>query len=432
MSFGTADANTLANTGLVNGIRAAAGPDRAVGGHLRVVIVGHVDHGKSTVIGRLLADTGSLPKGKLDALRSQCERNAKPFEYAFLLDALKDEQAQGITIDAARVFFATARRRYIIVDAPGHLEFVKSMVTGASRAEAALLVIDAKEGVRENSRRHGYLLSMLGISRIVVLVNKMDLVGYDQAAYEGVVAEYGAFLEQIGVPAFRLLPVAAWAGDNIATRSEKLSWYGGPTVLETLDELEPDAAPVDAPLRMPVQSVYKFTERNDNRRIIAGTIETGRIRVGDDIVFYPSGKKTRIETIEAFNRPPQIEASAGEATGFTVDEQVYVSRGEVATRASEPPPHVTTRMRVNLFWLGSRPLVTGKDYLIKLGTARVAARVAEIHRVLDGSELSIAEARTKVEKNQVADCSFVLSRPLAFDIASTMRPWRFSMSRCPR
>jgi bifunctional enzyme CysN/CysC len=170
---------------------------------------------------------------------------------------------------------------------------------------------------------------------------------------------------------------------------------------------------------MPVQGVYKFTERNDTRRIIAGTIESGRIRVGDDIVFYPSGKKTRIETIEAFNRPPQIEASAGEATGFTVDEQVYVSRGEVATRASEPPPLVSTRMRVNLFWLGSRPLVTGKDYLIKLGTARVAARVAEIYRAMDGSDLSAADARTKVEKNQVADCSFVLSRPLAFDIAST-------------
>src|SRR6185503_4581262 len=202
---------------------------------LSLVIGGHVDHGKSTIIGRLLADTGSLPEGKLAQVRESCERNAKPFEYAFLLDALKDEQAQGITIDAARVFFKTARRDYIIFDAPGHIEFLKNMVTGASRAEAALLVIDAHEGVQENSRRHGYMMSMLGIRQLAVLVNKMDLVGYDRALYSKIETAYRQFLEQIGVTPLAFIPVVGRDGDNLAHRSPGLSWYDGPTVLDTLD-----------------------------------------------------------------------------------------------------------------------------------------------------------------------------------------------------
>ena len=201
-------------------VRASATRD-----NLRLVVTGHVDHGKSTVIGRLLADTGSLPEGKLEQLKKYCERNAKPFEYAFLLDALKDERAQGITIDSARVFFRTARRHYIIIDAPGHIDFLKNMVTGASRADAALVVIDAKEGIQENSRRHGYLLSMLGIRQIVVLVNKMDLVGYDASVFDAVVRDYSQFLEQVGIRPRHFLPVAAHPGDNIARPSEQMPWY---------------------------------------------------------------------------------------------------------------------------------------------------------------------------------------------------------------
>src|SRR6056297_2606229 len=187
---------------------------------LKLVIAGHVDHGKSTIMGRLLADTESLPDGKLEQVQERCRRNSKPFEYAFLLDALKDEQSQGITIDSARVFFKTDYRRYIILDAPGHIEFLKNMVTGAARAEAALLVIDAKEGVRENSRRHGYMLSMLGIKQIAVVVNKMDLVDYDQDTYNQIVAEYTDFLAEIGLEAERFIPVSGMLGDNVADKSE--------------------------------------------------------------------------------------------------------------------------------------------------------------------------------------------------------------------
>src|SRR4051812_26591487 len=209
---------------------------------LSLVVVGHVDHGKSTIIGRLLADTGSLPDGKLEQIRELCARTARPFEYAFLLDALKDERSQGITIDSARVFFPSAKRTYVIIDAPGHIEFLKNMVSGAARAEAAFLVIDAKEGIQENSRRHGYLMGMLGIRQVAVLINKMDLVGYDERTYQALVTEFSGFLAQAGVTPAGFIPVSGASGDNLTRRSTIMGWYGGPTALEMLDGFRTEPA----------------------------------------------------------------------------------------------------------------------------------------------------------------------------------------------
>src|SRR6056297_3229633 len=239
---------------------------------MNLVFVGHVDHGKSTIIGRMLADTGSLPDGKLEQVKENCKRNAKPFEYAFLLDALKDEQSQGITIDAARCFFQTPKRNYIIIDAPGHIEFLKNMVTGASRAEAALLVIDANEGVQENSKRHGYMLAMLGIKQVAVLVNKMDLVEYSEQTFRSIVDEYQAFLKQINIDPRIFIPVSGMMGDNVANLSKKMPWYSGKTVLEQLDAFDVEKVPENLPFRMSVQDVYKFTKDGDKRCIIAGTM----------------------------------------------------------------------------------------------------------------------------------------------------------------
>ncbi len=387
---------------------------------MQIVIGGHVDHGKSTVVGRLLADTGSLPEGKLEQIKALCERTSRPFEYAFLLDALKDEQAQGITIDAARVFFKTAVRHYIIIDAPGHIEFLKNMVTGAARAEAALLVIDAREGVQENSRRHGYMMSMLGIRQIAVVANKMDLVGYDQRHFETIVREYGEFLSKIGVHPACFIPAAGREGDNIATRSAAMPWYDGPTVLEALDRFETERPTLDKPFRLPVQDVYKFTAQGDDRRIVAGTIETGVVRVGDEVAFYPSGKKGRVKTIEAFNRPILTEAHAGEAVGFTLMEQIYIARGEMVALSGQPKPEVTTRLRVSLFWLGKKPLIKKKDYILKLGTARVVCRVEDVHRVVDASSLSTSETHDRIERHEVAECTLKLNRAVAFDTAEEL------------
>ncbi|MFC1671139.1 GTP-binding protein, partial [Spirochaetota bacterium] len=214
---------------------------------LNIVFIGHVDHGKSTVVGRLLADTGSLPEGKLEQVKENCEKNSKPFEYAFLIDALKDEQSQGITIDTARVFFKTRKRDYIIFDAPGHIEFLKNMITGASHAEAALLVIDASEGVKENSRRHGYMASMLGIKQIVILVNKMDLIDYNEKIFKSIVKEYSKFLKEIDIVPHCFIPVSGIKGDNIAPGINTIPWYDGKTVLHILDEFENEGDIVELP-----------------------------------------------------------------------------------------------------------------------------------------------------------------------------------------
>jgi bifunctional enzyme CysN/CysC len=397
-------------------------PETAVGApagaqRMNIVIVGHVDHGKSTVIGRLLADTHSLPEGKLEQVRAQCELNSKPFEYAFLLDALKDEQAQGITIDAARVFFKSRQRPYLILDAPGHIEFLKNMITGAARAEAALLVIDAAEGVQENSRRHGYMVSLLGVKQLAVVVNKMDLVSWDRAVYDRIVREYGAFLDQVGIRPAGFIPVSGRGGDNIADRSANLPWYQGPTVLDALDAFRSEPAPVERPFRMPIQDVYKFTKQGDDRRIVAGTIDSGAIRVGDAVIFYPSGKKSRLRSIEAFNRQVQSRAEAGSAVGFTLQEQIYITRGEIATLEHEPRPQVTTRLRVSLFWLGKEPMVKRKEYLLKLGTARVTFRVEDVLRVMDASTLGTTEQRNAVQRHDVAECVLKLDRAIACDLA---------------
>jgi bifunctional enzyme CysN/CysC len=385
-----------------------------------IVIVGHVDHGKSTIIGRLLADTGSLPEGKLEQIKDLCARTSKPFEYAFLLDALKDERAQGITIDAARVFFRTPKRRYLILDAPGHVEFLKNMVTGAARAEAALLVLDAGEGIQENTRRHAYLLSMLGVRQIAVLVNKMDLVGTSQAAFDAFARDLTAFLDSIGLEPAAIIPVIGRDGDNLATRSAAMSWYTGPTVLETLDAFRSQGEAVDGPFRMPVQAVFKFTNDGDDRRIVAGTIESGKVRVGDEVVFHPSGKRTRVKSLEAFNRVAPSVAEAGESAGFTIAQQIYVPRGEVATLAHEPQPVTATRLRASVFWLGARPLELGRSYTLKLGTARVAVHLEHIERVLDASTLDAVTDRTAVLRNEVADCVLKLRQPIAFDRAADL------------
>ena len=385
--------------------------------HMDIVIVGHVDHGKSTVIGRLMADTNSLPEGKLDQVKAMCLANSRPFEYAFLLDALKNEQAQGITIDAARCFFKTKKRNYIIHDAPGHIEFLKNMVTGAARAEAALLTIDAKEGVRENSKRHGYLVSMLGLKQLCILVNKMDLVDYSQEVFDGIVSEYTEFLGQLGVEPTCFIPVSAREGVNIARGSkEEMPWYDGATVLEQVDSFSKLSGNADKIFRMPVQDIYKFTANDDDRRIIAGTISTGRIAPGEAVVFYPSSKESTITTIEAFNAPKRESVEAGYATGFQMATQIYIKPGELMVKKADPQPHVGRRFRCNMFWMGRPPMVQGKEYKLKIGSANVPVTLHQINQVLDASELSSVTNKPQVDRHDVAECVLETGRPVAFDL----------------
>lgn len=382
---------------------------------MNIVVVGHVDHGKSTLVGRLLADTDSLPQGKLDQVKADCQRNAKPFEYAFLLDALKDERAQGITIDTARCFFKSKKRQYIIIDAPGHIEFLKNMVSGAARAEAALLLIDAKEGIRENSKRHGYLLSMLGIKQITVCVNKMDLANYSEEVFNQIEKDYRAFLQQIGVVPEQFIPIAAFHGDNMVSKSDKMPWYKGPSILEMLDQFKKAQPPENQVFRMPVQSIYKFTADGDDRRIIAGKVETGSISVGDEVIFLPSNKRCKIKSIEGFNVPAQQKVSAGHSTGVTLTEELYLQRGDIMCRLSETLPQVSSLLQVKLFWMNKRPLVMGKEYKLKIGTAKVSVYVKKINHVLDASNLNSAQ-KTQVERHDVAELVLETKTPVAFDL----------------
>jgi bifunctional enzyme CysN/CysC len=382
---------------------------------LNIVIVGHVDHGKSTLLGRLYADTGSLAEGKLEKVQAICRQQGKEFEYAFLFDAFLEEQEQGITIDTARTFFIWKGRQYIIIDAPGHKEFLKNMISGAARAEAALLVIDALEGVKEQSKKHGYLLSLLGVRQFAVVVNKMDLVGYRQDVFDGIEKEYRDFLGQFQAVPQEVIPVSAKLGENIVSASSAMPWYGGSTVLEALSRFGKEAARSEQPLRFPVQDVYKF----DARRILAGRVTTGRLRVGDKLVFSPSNKTAIIKSVEAFNiEPPPTEVRAGQSVGVTLREQIFVERGEIATHEAQLPL-VSTAFRVNLFWLGKRPLEQGRKYQLRIATREVDCEVATIHRIIDTMDLAQQQGGTTVGKNQVAEVTLRMKSPIAFDLSAS-------------
>ncbi|HLN09573.1 MAG TPA: adenylyl-sulfate kinase [Xanthobacteraceae bacterium] len=387
-----------------------AGKARAL---MRIVIVGHVDHGKSTLIGRLLHETGSLPDGKLEALRSSSARRGMPFEWSFLLDALQTERDHGITIDTSQIRFRTMARDVVLIDAPGHTEFLRNMITGAAQADAALLIIDAVEGVRDQTRRHGYLLHLLGVRQIAVVINKMDRVGYDKARFRSVEADISTELSNLGLTAQAVIPISAREGDGVARRSSRTAWHHGPTVLEALDSFTPAQPMRELSLRMPVQAVYKF----DDRRIIAGRIETGRIAVGDAIVVMPSGTTTRVRSIETWPAPidaagPQT-ASAGHSVGITLDDEIFVDRGDIVATAAMRPKAVR-RLRARVFWLGETPLSVGASLDVRIGTAGVRAILVRIEHAIDPGRLSPVGA-AEIARNHVGEIELALTRPVAAD-----------------
>jgi len=378
---------------------------------LRVVFVGHVDHGKSTLIGRILHDTGSLPEGKIEEIKKACAAEGMEFEFAFLLDALLEEQKQNVTIDTTEIPFRTARRRYAIIDAPGHKEFLKNMITGASRADAAILVIGADEGVREQSRRHAYLLGMLGIRQVIVVVNKMDLINYSEKRFREIEQEYRKFLQELGLDARTFIPASAKEGENVARASMKMKWYCAAGVLEALDLLEPHKPDVDLPLRFCVQDVYRF----DGRRIIAGRIETGTLRVGDQLVFSPANKSSVVAAIERWNAPANGPAVAEDSIGITLTEQIFVERGYVASHQNETPIE-TNRFHADLFWIVREPLRAGHFYDLRLATQQVKCQIVSIEQVMDSSTLeSKSDRREQLDRNDVGRVTIQTRAALVID-----------------
>ena len=381
---------------------------------LRVVFVGHVDHGKSTLIGRIFYDTKSLPDGKVEQIQAACKEEGMEFEYAFLLDALLEEQAQNITIDTTQIQFKTDKRPYVIIDAPGHKEFLKNMITGAASADAAVLLIAANEGIREQSKRHGYLLSLLGIRQVVVAVNKMDLVDYRQDVYDQVTRDYSAFLKEIGMEARQFVPISARNGFNVASKDgDEMAWYTGPSITDMLDTFELPKSLVEQPLRFPIQDIYRF----DDRRILAGRIEAGSLKVGDTLVFSPGNKTGVIKSIEVWNAPYKTSARAGESVGVTLTEQIFVERGHIASHQTDAPIE-SNRFKARLFWMGKTNLNIGQRSKLKLTTQELDAEIVSIERIIDASTLeTITGERGYIARNDVAEVTIQVRGALAFDNA---------------
>jgi bifunctional enzyme CysN/CysC len=378
-----------------------------------MVVVGHVDHGKSTLIGRLLFDTKSVPDGKAEHIQAACKAEGMEFEYAFLMDALLEEQAQNITMDTTRVPFRTARRSFTIIDAPGHKEFLKNMITGAASADAAILLVDANEGLREQTRRHCFLLSLLGLRQIIVAVNKMDLVGYSQEVFDTIRADLGAFLGKLGVEPAHYIPISAKLGDGLIAPSASLAWYKGPSLLSALESFKARTWATGGPLRVSVQDIYRF----DARRIVAGSVESGELSVGDTVEFSPGGKRSRVRTIESW----PLESGAvrgpvgtGSAVAFTLDDELFVERGQVASRPEDKPSDSRT-FTARVFWIHNDPLRVGELVPLRIGTQRSEARIVAIERTLDAVTLDSRQGGEQVKVHEVAEVRIRVRRPIAFD-----------------
>ncbi len=405
------------------GSRAPLAPDKPARPLVRIVIVGHVDHGKSTLIGRLLHETGSLPAGKVEALKIVSERRGMPFEWSFLLDALQTERDQGITLDTSQIHFRTVSRDIVLIDAPGHAEFLRNMITGASQADAALLIIDAAEGVRDQTRRHAYLLHLLGIHQVAVVVNKMDRVGFDEGRFHEIEAEIASHLASLGLGATAIIPISAREGDGIAALTPPMAWHTGPTVLQVLDRFAPARLATELALRIPVQAVYKF----DERRIIAGRVESGRLAVGDEIAIMPRGRRARIQSIEGWPVPDESrvprEAIAGQSIGITLDDEVFVDRGDLIS-APDSAAKASRRLRARVFWLQETPLRVGDQVTVRIAAGESRATIALIDHAVDPGKLVGTQA-TSVAQNHVGEIEVALMQPLAADIyASNPRTGR--------
>ena len=377
---------------------------------INLVIAGHVDHGKSTLIGRLLHDTDSLTEGKMAAVKAMSERRGMPLEYAFLLDALQAERDQGITIDTTQVLFNSKKRSYLIIDAPGHKEFLKNMISGAAQADAGVVVIDVEEGIQEQSRRHCYLLRLLGLKEIIIVVNKMDLIEYSQRKFNHLKKQIVEYLSEIDLACKAVVPISARDGQGLIDLSEKMPWYTGANFIDTLDQLPEANSTNDLPTRLPIQDVYKF----DERRIIAGRIESGTLKIGDELLFTPSNKRAAIESFEVWNAKDQkTKAKAGESVGIILNEEIFIERGHIASLSTDAPIE-TNVFRGKVFWIGNKPIIAGDRLKIKIGTAEHISEVQSIENKIDLSSLEAIDVDL-LEKNDIGEVIFRTKSTVALD-----------------
>ena len=379
---------------------------------MRFITCGSVDDGKSTLIGRLLYDSKMIFEDQLAALEADSRKvgtQGGAIDFALLLDGLAAEREQGITIDVAYRFFATDKRKFIVADTPGHEQYTRNMVTGASTADAAVILIDARRGVLTQTRRHSYLVSLLGIRQVVLAVNKMDLVDWSKDRFDEIVAEYTAFADQIGLTGVMAIPLSALNGDNITSRSPHASWYPGPPLLEWLETAPVAQGLADQPFRMPIQWVNR---PNLDFRGFAGLIVAGDVAPGDTVKVLPSGRETRVARV--VTRDGDLaSAEAGQSVTLTLADEVDVSRGDVLAKASAPPA-VADQFEATLIWFDDEPLLPGRPYLMKLGTRTVAAQVAAPKHKVNVNTLEQLAAR-RLELNEIGVVTLTLDAPIVFE-----------------
>ena len=379
---------------------------------LRFITCGSVDDGKSTLIGRLLYDSKLVFEDHLAALEADSKRigtQGEGLDFALLVDGLAAEREQGITIDVAYRFFTTDRRKFIVADTPGHEQYTRNMVTGASTAELAVILVDARSGVVTQTRRHSYLVSLLGIQHIVVAVNKLDLVDYSEEVFDAIEADYRAFAGQIGIEDITCIPISALLGDNVTTRSPNTPFYDGPTLVQHLEQIEVDDAGPARPFRLPVQ----WVNRPDlDFRGFSGQIVGGTVRPGDQVRIVPSGTASTVARIVTADGDLH-EAAAGQSVTLTLADEVDVSRGDVITQASAPPS-VADQFECHIVWMGEEPLLPGRPYLLKIGTRTVGATVTHAKYKINVNTLEHEPAPT-LALNEIAVCNIATDRPIAFD-----------------
>ena len=380
-------------------------------GLLRFITCGSVDDGKSTLIGRLLHDTRQLMDDQLGALEADSRRHGTQgdaIDFALLVDGLAAEREQGITIDVAYRFFDTERRKFIVADCPGHEQYTRNMATGASTADVAVVLVDARKGLLTQTRRHSYIVALLGIRRVLLAVNKMDLVDFDPAVFDAIAADYHALAARLGIAHVQCIPLSALRGDNMVERSANMPWYDGPPLLEALETVPLDRADVPDAFRMPVQWVCR---PHQDFRGFAGTVAAGTVAPGDGVVVLPSGRRSTVARIVTADGDLPA-AAAGQAVMLTLADEIDASRGDVIAAAAAPP-EVSDQFAAHLLWMGDAPLLPGRPYLLKIGTRTVGASVTEIKHKVDVNTQDELAAK-HLELNEVGVCNLHLDQPVAF------------------
>jgi sulfate adenylyltransferase subunit 1 len=388
---------------------------------LRFITAGSVDDGKSTLIGRLLYDSKSILSDQLEALeRHSKNKDEGSIDLALLTDGLRAEREQGITIDVAYKYFSTPKRKFIIADAPGHIQYTRNMVTGSSNAQLMIILVDARNGIVEQTRRHTIIASLLNMPYVVVAINKMDLVEFSQDVYNNIVIEYASLAKSLGLNNIRFIPISALNGDNIVDKSNNMDWYDGPGLLDFLETVSIDSESNFTHARMPVQYVIRpQTDELHDYRGYAGKIISGVYRVGDEILVLPAGLSSRLSRIET-NQADVEEAHAGQAVILHLEDDIDISRGDMLIK-KDHQPFLGQDLEVLLCWMDSKPLKAGNKYLLQHNSRRVKSVVREIEYRLDVNTLEKQDGVSSVGLNEIVRAKIKTASPLAYDLYKDLR-----------